>query len=200
MIRTAIFAVPLVAMSLAFGCSDYRTNEGDTPAEHQQKVERKVEVSHDRDMLIENAKNTLATMQQKTPGMAKFTETCYGYAVFPRISKGAIGIGGARGEGVVYENGKVIGTVTVTQGTIGAQLGGEVFSEVIFFRDKETLNHFRQGDMQLAAQASAVAAASGASTAADWDRGLAVYTMTRTGLMFEAAVGGQKFTFHPLNA
>lgn len=125
--------------------------------------------------------------------------TAYGYAVFPSIGKGAIGIGGAGGKGIVYKQGQMIGGSNMTQVTIGLQLGGQEYSEVIFFQNADALDRFINKKFQLAAQASAVALKSGASANAKYTDGVAVFTMAKGGLMYEASVGGQKFKFIPAN-
>jgi len=129
--------------------------------------------------------------------LQRFYDEAYGYAVFPSVGKGAIGIGGAYGRGELFEQGKMVGFCDLSQGTIGLQLGGQTYSEIIFFEYKEALDHFKTGNFALAAQASAVALKDGASTAADYDRGVVVFTMPIGGLMFEASIGGQQFTFEP---
>ncbi len=120
-----------------------------------------------------------------------------GYAVFPTVSKGAIGVGGAIGSGVVFEKGKAIGKASLTQVTVGAQLGGQTYSEVIFFETPPAFTDFKKGTLALAAQASAVAASKDASANAKYENGVAVFTTGKGGLMFEASVGGQKFAFEP---
>jgi len=109
----------------------------------------------------------------------------------------AIGIGGAHGKGIVYENKKKVGKASLSQGTIGFQLGGQIYAEVIFFETETTLENFKQSTMKLSAQVSAVAAAEGVSENAKYEHGVAVFTIARTGLMFEASVGGQKFKYQP---
>jgi lipid-binding SYLF domain-containing protein len=117
--------------------------------------------------------------------------------VFPSIAKGAIGIGGAHGKGQVFEKGKLIGEASVSQVTIGFQLGGQVYSEVIFFENKDTLESFKKSELAFSAQVSAVAAAEGASANAKYQLGVAVFTLAKGGLMYEASIGGQKFKFKP---
>lgn len=147
--------------------------------------------------LEKKAQETIEAFKKADPAINTFFEKAYGYAVFPRVGKGAVGIGGARGNGVLYEQGVPIGTTTLTQFTIGFQLGGQAYSEIIFFKDKATLDDFKKGNFELGAQASAVAADSGAAANADYSRGVAIFTLVRGGLMFEASVGGQKFAFEP---
>jgi lipid-binding SYLF domain-containing protein len=137
----------------------------------------------------------IAKFKQKDPGMAKIFAKAYGYAVFPTVGKGGIGLGAARGKGYVYERGRLIGRSTLTQVTIGLQLGGQAYSEVVFFQDKAALNDFKQGRLKLDAQASAVALTARASADLAYRRGVAIVTMAKGGLMYEASVGGQKFSY-----
>jgi lipid-binding SYLF domain-containing protein len=120
-----------------------------------------------------------------------------GYAVFPDVGKGGFIVGGARGKGMVYEKGNPIGRATMTQASIGAQAGGQTFAEVIFFESSGALNDFKAGKFEMSADVSAVAAAEGASKAAKYKKGVAVFTLPKKGLMVQASVGGQKFNFEP---
>ena len=134
-------------------------------------------------------------MKKKDPGMSKFFDGAAGYAVFPNVGKGGIGIGGAHGKGLVIVNEKAVGNTSLSQLTIGLQLGGQVYAEFIFFKDETALGHFRRGNWEMGAQASAVAVTLGASADADYDKGVAVFTNVGGGLMYEASVGGQKFKY-----
>ena len=127
--------------------------------------------------------------------MKVFFDKAYGYAVFPTVSKGAYVIGGAYGEGEVFKKGKLIGYSTLTQVTIGLQLGGQAYSEIIFFQDKRRLNNFKDGNFEFGAQASAVAVTAGVSADAAYNNGVAIFTIVKGGLMYEASVGGQKFRY-----
>ena len=118
-----------------------------------------------------------------------------GYAVFPNIGKGGIGIGGARGKGEVFEKVNVIGSTTLTQVSIGFQLGGQAFSQIIFFKDKKSLERFTEGNFEFGASASAVLISEGVNASADYNDGVAVFTFSKGGLMYEASIGGQKFSF-----
>ena len=140
---------------------------------------------------------------------------CYAYAVFPTIGKGGIGIGGAHGSGRVYANGAYVGDTSMTQVTIGWQLGGQAFSQIIFFEDKRAFDEFTGGNFEFGAQATAVAITAGASaqagstgtsagasgtqhsakTVARYYKGTAVFTVAKGGLMYEASIGGQKFSY-----
>lgn len=130
--------------------------------------------------------------------MAKLFAEAAGYTIFPGIVKGAAGIGAAHGEGEVYAKGKLIGTATVTQVTLGLQLGGQEYAELIFFENEDTLNQFASGKFALSAQASAVLAAEGSAGSAKYQLGVMVFTIPKGGYMFEASIGGQKFNFTPL--
>ncbi|WP_049721186.1 lipid-binding SYLF domain-containing protein [Gilvimarinus polysaccharolyticus] len=156
---------------------------------------------------------------KSSPQVAEFFQTAYGYAIFPSIGKGGIGIGGAHGKGRVFRNGQMTGSTSMTQLTIGFLLGGQVFSEIIFFENKSSYDHFVQGEFEFGAQASAVAItasanakvgttgmAAGASGVSDkagkqmatYNAGTAVFTHAKGGFMFEAALAGQKFTYEPI--
>ncbi len=127
--------------------------------------------------------------------MEDWFKNAAGYAVFPSVGKGGIGIGGAHGKGLVIAGDKVIGTTSLSQITVGLQLGGQAYAEFIFFRDQTALDDFKRGNYEMGAQASAVAATAGAAADASYNSGVAVFTNTTGGLMFEASVGGQKFKF-----
>lgn len=118
-----------------------------------------------------------------------------GYAVFPTVGKAAAGFGGAYGKGVLYERGRAVGYCDLTQATVGMQLGGQTYSEIIAFETKDAVENFKQGNLNFAAQATAVALKSGAGANAKYKDGVAVFTMDEAGLMYEAAVGGQKFSY-----
>lgn len=153
-------------------------------------------------------------------GAGDMLDTAYGYAVFPTIGKGGIGIGGAYGEGKVFEQGKMVGTSSMAQITIGFQLGGQAFSQLILFQDKRAFEDFTSGSFEFGAQATAVAltAAAGveasskgtgtnvsggqndaAIASAGYTKGMAVFTIAKGGLMYEASIGGQKFDYSPIN-
>ena len=119
----------------------------------------------------------------------------YGYVIFPNVGKGAIGIGGATGNGVVYQKGVRIGMAKMTQLTIGFQWGGQAYREVIFFEGKDDLERFTDNKIEFSAQASVVAVTAGASGNVKYKDGVMIFTQTKGGLMYEASVGGQKFKF-----
>ena len=132
------------------------------------------------------------------PGIETFFENSAGYAVFPKVGKGGIGIGGAHGKGLVIAGDQAVGKTSLSQLTIGLQLGGQVYAEFIFFKDETALGHFQRGNFELGAQASAVAVTAGASADANYDKGVAIFTNVGGGLMYEATVGGQKFKYEAL--
>ena len=144
-----------------------------------------------------SVQKAIVTAKQKDPSMINWFENAYGYAVYPRVGKGGIGVGGAYGKGLVIRGDSTIGTTSLSQVTIGLQLGGQVYSEFIMFRDKTALDDFSRGNFELGAQASAVAITAGASADAAYNGGVAIFTIAEGGLMFEASVGGQKFKFDP---
>ena len=146
----------------------------------------------------EKVQNTIQAFKKKDPGLNKFFTEAYGYAVFPSVIKGgAFTVGGAYGKGQVFERGVVVGSASISQGSVGFQLGGQSYSEVVFFRDKEALARFKSGNLKFAAQASAVATVQGVAANAAYDNGVAVFSLPKKGLMFEAAIGGQRFVFKP---
>ncbi|WP_075349858.1 lipid-binding SYLF domain-containing protein [Algoriphagus marinus] len=147
------------------------------------------------DQIIEDSKDAKAAFLKDDPDMQDFFDTSYGYIILPNVGKGGLGVGGASGNGVAFEGGKMIGFARMTQITIGFQAGGQAYSEVVFFEDKEAFDRFKENKIEMSAQVSAVAAASGASLNAKYVDGVAVFTRTKGGLMYEASVGGQQFKF-----
>lgn len=147
------------------------------------------------DSLQLDVAKVILDLKNKDPGMSKFFEGASGYAVFPKVGKGGIGIGGAHGKGLVIVNDKAVGKTSLSQVTIGFQLGGQVYAQFLFFEDPTALGHFQRGNFELGAQASAVAVTLGASADADYDKGVAVFTNVGGGLMYEATISGQKFKY-----
>jgi lipid-binding SYLF domain-containing protein len=153
---------------------------------------------------------------KKSEAVQPFFKKAYGYAVFPTIGKGGLGIGGAYGKGQVYQGGKVTGETSLVKVSIGFQAGGQAFSQMIFFEDKRAYDEFTSGEFEFDATASAVAITAGAQAKAgtegatagasagpatgkqaqaSYHKGMAVFMHTKGGLMYEAAIGGQKFSF-----
>lgn len=145
--------------------------------------------------------------------VAKYHKSAYGYAVFPNIGKGGVGIGGAYGQGRVYRGGKKTGDASMTQLSIGLQLGGQAYRQVIYFEDKRAFDDFTSGDFEFSAQAEAIAITSSASATAgsegtsasananqsetQYHKGMIVFTMGKGGLMYQATLGGQKYNYKP---
>ena len=139
----------------------------------------------------------IESFKKADSGMTNLFANSAGYVVFPRVGKGGFFFGGAHGNGFVFEKGKPVGRASITQFTVGAQIGGQEFAEVIFFETPETLAEFKTSRFTLNAQVSAVAAAEGISKNAKYIDGVLVFTQARQGLMAEASVGGQKFKYRP---
>lgn len=146
----------------------------------------------------QEAQAALSKAQAEDSTLTACLQRAEGYALFPNVGKGAAGVGGAYGKGVLYEHGKAVGYCDLSQATVGAQLGGQTYTEIICFETPEALAKFKAGDFTLDSQASAVALKSGASANAKYSKGVAVFTRDEKGLMAEAAVGGQKFRYTPL--
>ncbi len=132
------------------------------------------------------------------PSLGDFLKTSYGHAIFPSIGKGGVGVGGAFGHGEVFEQGNLVGYTDIEQGSVGLQLGGQEYSELLVFQTKDALDRFKAGNFTLAAQASAVAVKAGAAASAKYDNGIAVFVKTSGGLMAEASIGGQQFNYKPV--
>lgn len=154
--------------------------------------------SDDRRQTIESeAATALQTARRNDETLAKFLNDSAGYAVFPTVGKGAVGVGGAYGRGVLYQHGRAVGYCDLSQATIGFQLGGQSYTQIIAFENQESLRSFKEGELRFAAQATAVALRSGAGANARYTDGVAVFTMDEAGLMFEASIGGQRFSYVP---
>ncbi|MBL7748147.1 MAG: hypothetical protein JNM19_12000 [Chitinophagaceae bacterium] len=145
--------------------------------------------------LVRDSKEAKADFIKTDSDMSSLFANSYGWAIFPNVGKGGIGIGGAAGNGMVYERGTLVGKAKLTQVTVGFQLGGQVYREVIFFETEADLNRFRADKIEFSAQASAVAVTSGVSADMKYKEGVLIFTQQKGGLMYEASVGGQKFNF-----
>jgi lipid-binding SYLF domain-containing protein len=170
-----LFVLVLVSSSAIAGWNPFRRKHRRTGEENCQLV-------------IEKVKNT-------GPEFKKLFDNAVGWAVFPSIGKAGIGVGGAAGNGRVYRKGEFIGTSTMTQVSVGFQLGGQVYSEIIFFQDDNTLNKFKGGKFELGANVSAVLVKEGVAETIGFKDGTIVLVLPREGLMYEATISGQKFTF-----
>lgn len=154
--------------------------------------------SADKATLSSDVSSAIDSFRNADPSLNDLLNRSIGYAVFPDIGKAGFIAGGAYGRGEVFEMGRKIGYADVSKGSIGLQAGAQTFSQLIVFMRKSQLDDFKNGKFAFAADASAVAIKAGAAAAADYSKGVIVFTQAKGGLMAEASVGGQNFTFQPL--
>ena len=147
--------------------------------------------------IMADAEKAKAKIISKDAGLAAFFESSAGYVIFPNVGKGGLIVGGATGNGILYEDGVAVGMADLKKLNVGLQAGGQAVSEVIFFETATQLNNFKEGNFEFAAEASAVIADEGASKNADYNDGVMVVAMPKAGLMADASVGGQKFSYEP---
>ncbi|HSF52251.1 MAG TPA: YSC84-related protein [Algoriphagus sp.] len=147
------------------------------------------------DKIIKDSEDAKAAFLKDDPSMSDLFSSAYGYVILPNVGKGGLGVGGASGNGTAYQGGALVGFAKMTQVTVGFQAGGQAYSEVVFFETQEAFDRFKANKIEMSAQVSAVAAKSGASANAKYVDGVAVFTRTKGGLMYEASVGGQKFKY-----
>ena len=179
-----LIVVSIFALAMTQGaCSPYAKSGGDQ-TNWEYRLEKQAQMAADR-------------MREDDPSLNRFFDSATAYALFPKVTKAAVGIGGAHGEGVVFQGGQAIGYATLSQASLGVALGGQTYSEVIFFETAADLDVFKQSNMHFNAEASAVAVERGAGAKADYANGVAVFTAGQEGLMFEASIGGQKFSYLP---
>ncbi|MGH8396615.1 MAG: YSC84-related protein [Gammaproteobacteria bacterium] len=184
-IRMIFRSVSLAALVVLAACVGWQPGSGT--------------VTHEQaDTMTPQVNAAIASFKQRDPSMQRFFDQAYGYAIYPSIGKGGFWIGGAHGDGAVYQQGRLIGVTSITQITIGPQIGGQAYSEIIFFHTPTALATFEAGNFTFSAQVSAVAATAGAAKDVAWNNDIAVFTAAEGGLMAEATVGGQKFTFTPI--
>ncbi|OHB76574.1 MAG: hypothetical protein A2Z25_15970 [Planctomycetes bacterium RBG_16_55_9] len=150
-----------------------------------------------RDVLDSQVNETIAIFKNKDPEIQRFFDTAYGYAVFPKVAKGAFWVGGAYGKGEVYEQSRMVGYSSLSQATVGFSFGGEFFREIVFFTDKVEYDKFRSEEYVFSAQVTGVALTAGAAAKADYSYGKAVFVIADSGLMVDASLGGQKFMYTP---
>lgn len=147
--------------------------------------------------LVSDARQEKAMIEREHPMMSEYFNSAEGYAIFPNVGKGAYIIGGASGNGVVYENGRLVGYADLKQVDIGLQLGGKAFVEVLFFETQAALERFKSGSYELSANASAVILDEGFSRDLEFQDGVAIVTVPKGGAMAGISVGGQRFGFIP---
>lgn len=177
-VKTALAAVLIAGLA---ACSSAPPTESE--------LERRDQV------MREEVQKSVTAFKRADPTIQTMFDSAHAYVVFPRIGKGGLVFGGSYGQGKVYQGGQIIGNAAVTKVSVGLQAGGQVFREIIFFQDQATLDRFKKGEFALSAEATAVVAADGAAASADYSEGVAVFVMPIKGLMVEAAIGGQKFSY-----
>ncbi|MHC4217269.1 MAG: lipid-binding SYLF domain-containing protein [Planctomycetota bacterium] len=212
-IKPLAFTVITTAVLLA-GCGSQETPEGaaatqtsegektDAKQEAQQEALAKdqAELEEKLGALHTSAIATIDRAKKEVAGIEEFFGNAVGYVVFPKVAKGGLVVGGAHGNGVVFERRSIgrdtiIGSAEVAQGSIGLQIGGQTFSEIVFFEDETTFENFKKSNLEFSGRASGVAGGEGATVAAKYENGTAAFVFGEKGLMGEAAIGGQKFTF-----
>ena len=174
----AIAAIAIVStMMLGIGCSA-------TP-----------ETAEERGQLVQDAQATTGHFKSQDPRTESFFENAYAYAVFPKITKGGAGIAGAYGRGIVYQGGQMVGYCDVTQGTLGAQLGGMSWSEIVFFENRWSFDKFKANEFAASANASFAGPKTGGTNTLNYSDGVMIFTMDTRGFAVTAAVGAQQFQY-----
>jgi lipid-binding SYLF domain-containing protein len=150
-----------------------------------------------QDALRDASASAMTRMEQRDPDLQAFLDKAYGYVIFPSVGKGGLVFGGAYGRGMVYQQDQWVGYADITEGTFGAQAGGQNYSELIAFETPLALEDFEAGQLAFTADASAVAIQAGAAVSAKYQGGVSVFVDPMGGLMAEAVVGGQHFSYQP---
>jgi lipid-binding SYLF domain-containing protein len=176
--RKALIPLFSVAALAMVGCESTGPN---APANHTELQTR--------------SQTSLDQFLSHDPGLQNNINNAAGYVIFPEVGKGAVGVGGASGIGTVYKGGQVVGTVKLTQVSVGPQIGGETYSELIVFENEAALNRLMNNSLEFGANAQAMIVKAGAAAAAHFDNGVEVYILPKGGLMAGADVNGQKFHF-----
>ncbi|HEY4330118.1 MAG TPA: hypothetical protein VGN88_10320 [Phycisphaerae bacterium] len=153
----------------------------------------------DRINTHDQATGALSQFEQTDATLQSKLDNAYAYAIFPEVVTAAVGVGGAHGNGEVYQHGQLIGYADMSQANVGVQLGAQKYAELILFENDARLSDFQHSTIEFDARATAVAASSGAAATANYSNGVIVFSMPQSGLMFQAAVGGQKFRYTPVN-
>jgi len=148
----------------------------------------------------QEATATLRALEKKDPGLKQLLNKAYGYAVFPSVGKASLVVGGSYGKGAVFCQGKFVGYATIGQTTIGVQIGGDTYVEVLVFEDRAAFDRLKRGKLAFAADASAVLVKAGAAAARGFGKGIRAFVYGKGGMLLEAVIGGQKFNFKPTGA
>jgi lipid-binding SYLF domain-containing protein len=151
-----------------------------------------------QERIINDSKEAKASFKNADPSMENLFKNSAGYVIFPNVGKGGIGVGGAAGKGTVFQRGVPVGTAEMIQATIGAQAGGQAYREIIFFENQDALDRFVHDRIEFSGQVSAIAVKSGAAADARYRDNVVVFSQEKGGLMVEASLGGQKFTYKAL--
>lgn len=146
--------------------------------------------------IMKDAEHAKSMLMEKDTGFEKFFNNASGYVIFPNVGKGGLILGGASGNGVVYENGRAIGMADLKELSVGLQAGGQAVTQVIFFETDEALAKFKEDNYEFEAEASAVAVNKGVSKSTNYSDGVVVFAMPKTGLMADLSIAGQKFSYH----
>jgi lipid-binding SYLF domain-containing protein len=181
--KTPMFAATLLVAAFGFGLAGCQTVPN-TPEK--------------REALDNSVQNSLSEMRSEDPSFGEFIDRAYAYAVYPSVGKGGFVFGGAYGNGELYQGGRMIGYSDMSQATVGAQIGGQEYSEVIAFENQAALDKFTSKEYAFDASVSAVALKSGVAKTARFREGIAVFKYIKGGLMADASVGGQRFRFRPV--
>jgi lipid-binding SYLF domain-containing protein len=150
--------------------------------------------SHDQ-MIISDSETARVEFIKKDKWMVSLFANSYGYVIFPNVGKGGLGVGGASGNGAVYEKGSLVGMASLKQVTVGLQAGGQAFREVIFFENSAVMEKFRNSQIKLSGEVSAIALDKGTAANVKFTDGMVIFVQPKAGLMYELSVGGQVFTF-----
>jgi lipid-binding SYLF domain-containing protein len=150
-----------------------------------------------REALVTNAQATMKTLEARDPGLRNVLDNSYAYIVFPDVSKGGFGVGGAWGRGIVYEQGRFVGYAAVEEGAVGILIGGQTFSEVIVFKTQDAFKDFQSNRLSFGADANVVALKAGAAASAEFRHGMLVLISDQGGLMADASIKGQNIAFVP---
>lgn len=184
----------IFALMLLFSTGTLSAQDNEMRAEQERLMD-----ADKREVIESDAEDAKAALIAENPEMKDHFENAEGYAIFPNVGKGAYILGGAAGNGVVYENGEVAGYTQLRQLDIGFQIGGKAFREIIIFRTQEALDEFKEGDYEFGGSASAVIWDEGRTETLQFNDGVGVVLMPKAGAMAGVSVGGQKFDYRPAN-
>lgn len=155
--------------------------------------------SQDDQKIINDAEEAKMHLERMDVGLDIFFDNASGYVIFPNVGEGAFIVGGASGNGAVYENGSLIGMADLKKLDVGLQAGGQTFTEIIFFETEDAFNHFKQGKYEFSAEAKAIALEEGVAANANYNDGVVVFVLPKKGLMADLSVGAQRLTYAPID-